>query len=128
MAGQIVLSHEERFDGSGYPYRLKGEDIPLPARLFAVIDTLDAMTFDRPYRKGLPFDVAKDEIQKMAGSQFDPKAVGQGCRNPHCNRRKYDPHRHAQIDARKICLNFCKTGSYFNKATPPLAHSCRMDA
>ena len=75
MAGQIVLSHEERYDGSGYPYGLKGEDIPLPARLFAVIDTLDAMTFDRPYRKGLPFDVAKDEIQKMAGSQFDPKAV-----------------------------------------------------
>jgi HD-GYP domain-containing protein (c-di-GMP phosphodiesterase class II) len=75
MAADIVLCHEERFDGSGYPAGLKGEEIPLAARLFAVIDTLDAMTFDRPYRKALPFDVAKAEILRMAGSQFDPKAV-----------------------------------------------------
>ncbi|MGE5469921.1 MAG: HD-GYP domain-containing protein [Bacteroidota bacterium] len=75
LAGQIVLNHEERYDGSGYPRALKGEAIPLPARLFAVIDTLDAMTFDRPYRKGLPFDTAKAEIQRMSGSQFDPLAV-----------------------------------------------------
>ncbi len=75
MAADIVLCHEERFDGSGYPAGLKGEEIPLPARLFAVIDTLDAMTFDRPYRKALPFDTAKAEIQRMAGSQFDPRAV-----------------------------------------------------
>jgi len=75
MAADIVLCHEERFDGSGYPAGLKGEEIPLAARLFAVIDTLDAMTFDRPYRKALPFDTAKAEILRMAGSQFDPKAV-----------------------------------------------------
>jgi HD-GYP domain-containing protein (c-di-GMP phosphodiesterase class II) len=75
MAADIVLCHEERFDGSGYPAGLKGEEIPLAARLFAVIDTLDAMTFDRPYRKALPFDTAKAEILLMAGSQFDPKAV-----------------------------------------------------
>ncbi len=75
MAANIVLCHEERFDGSGYPARLKGEEIPLAARLFAIIDTLDAMTFDRPYRKALPFDTAKAEILRMAGSQFDPKAV-----------------------------------------------------
>ena len=75
LAGQIVLCHEERYDGSGYPRALKGDAIPLPARLFAIIDTLDAMTFDRPYRKGLPFDVAKAEIVRMAGSQFDPLAV-----------------------------------------------------
>jgi HD-GYP domain-containing protein (c-di-GMP phosphodiesterase class II) len=75
MAANIVLCHEERFDGSGYPEGLKGDDIPLPARLFAVIDTLDAMTFDRPYRKALPFDAAKAEILRMAGSQFDPVAV-----------------------------------------------------
>ncbi|ADE10541.1 HD-GYP domain-containing protein [Sideroxydans lithotrophicus] len=75
MASNIVLCHEERFDGSGYPAGLKGEEIPLAARLFAVIDTLDAMTFDRPYRKGLPFDTAKAEIIRMAGSQFDPRAV-----------------------------------------------------
>jgi HD-GYP domain-containing protein (c-di-GMP phosphodiesterase class II) len=75
MAGDLVLCHEERFDGSGYPAGLKGTQIPLPARLFAVIDTLDAMTFDRPYRKALPFDTAKAEILRMAGSQFDPLAV-----------------------------------------------------
>lgn len=75
LAARIVLCHEERFDGSGYPHALKGEEIPLPARLFAVIDTLDAMTFDRPYRKALPFDAAKAEILRMAGSQFDPVAV-----------------------------------------------------
>lgn len=76
MAAGLVLCHEERFDGSGYPAGLKGDAIPLPARLFAVIDTLDAMTFDRPYRKGLPFATAKAEILRMAGSQFDPLAVG----------------------------------------------------
>lgn len=75
IASQVVLCHEERFDGSGYPAGLKGEAIPLAARLFAVIDTLDAMTFDRPYRKGMPFDAAKAEILRMSGSQFDPLAV-----------------------------------------------------
>jgi len=75
MAAQIVLCHEERYDGSGYPRALKGDAIPLPARLFAVIDTLDAMTFDRPYRKALSFDTAKTEIIRMAGHQFDPLAV-----------------------------------------------------
>jgi HD-GYP domain-containing protein (c-di-GMP phosphodiesterase class II) len=75
LAGEIVLCHEERYDGSGYPRALRGNAIPFPARLFAVIDTLDAMTFDRPYRKALSFDTAKAEIVKMSGSQFDPIAV-----------------------------------------------------
>lgn len=75
LAAQIVLCHEERYDGSGYPRALKGDNIPLPARLFAVIDTLDAMTFNRPYRQALSFDAAKAEIVKMSGSQFDPVAV-----------------------------------------------------
>ena len=75
LAAQIVVCHEERYDGSGYPHALKGDAIPLPARLFAVIDTLDAMTFDRPYRKALSFDAAKAEIVRMARSQFDPQAV-----------------------------------------------------
>jgi HD-GYP domain-containing protein (c-di-GMP phosphodiesterase class II) len=74
-AAQIVLCHEERFDGSGYPRGLAGEAIPLWARLFAIIDTLDAMTSDRPYRKGLGFDAAKTEIHRMSGRQFDPGAV-----------------------------------------------------
>ena len=74
-AAEIVLCHEERFDGTGYPRGLSGEAIPLAARLFAVIDTLDAMTSDRPYRKGLSFDAAKVEILRLTGSQFDPQAV-----------------------------------------------------
>ncbi len=74
-AAEIVLSHEERFDGSGYPRGLAGEVIPLGARLFAVIDTLDAMTSDRPYRRALSFDAAAAEIERMRGTQFDPVAV-----------------------------------------------------
>lgn len=74
-AAEIVLCHEERFDGSGYPRGLRGNAIPLPARLFAVIDTLDAITSNRPYRQGVDFDAAKSEIVKMSGRQFDPAAV-----------------------------------------------------
>jgi len=74
-AAQIILCHEERFDGSGYPAGLRGAEIPLGARLFAVIDTLDAMTNDRPYRSALDFDAAKAEIRRNSGSQFDPLAV-----------------------------------------------------
>jgi HD-GYP domain-containing protein (c-di-GMP phosphodiesterase class II) len=67
--------HEERFDGSGYPRGLAGERIPLWSRLFAVIDTLDAMTSDRPYRKARSFDVARAEIVALGRKQFDPLAV-----------------------------------------------------
>lgn len=74
-AAEIVLSHEERFDGSGYPRGLYGEQICFGARLFAVIDTLDAMTSDRPYRKASTFEQARDEIVGMNGTQFDPVAV-----------------------------------------------------
>jgi HD-GYP domain-containing protein (c-di-GMP phosphodiesterase class II) len=74
-ATEIVLSHEERFDGTGYPQGLAGDAIPLWARLFAVIDTLDAITSDRSYRKGLTFDTAKAEILRLSGVQFDPVAV-----------------------------------------------------
>lgn len=74
-AAEIILSHEESFDGTGYPRGLKGEQISLGARLFALIDTLDAMTSDRSYRKALSFDQARAEIIKMSGTQFDPVAV-----------------------------------------------------
>jgi len=74
-AAEIVLSHEEHFDGTGYPRGLRGQQIPLGARLFALIDTLDAMTSDRSYRKALSFDQARAEIIKKSGTQFDPAAV-----------------------------------------------------
>jgi HD-GYP domain-containing protein (c-di-GMP phosphodiesterase class II) len=70
-----VLHHHERYDGRGYPHRLAGEAIPLQARIVAVADTYDAMTSDRPYRKGLPVDTALAEITRCAGSQFDPHVV-----------------------------------------------------
>ena len=75
QASEIVLTHEERFDGTGYPRGLAGDAIPLWSRLFAVIDTLDAMTSDRPYRKALSFDAARAEILALEGKQFDPTAV-----------------------------------------------------
>lgn len=71
-ASLIVLHHQERWDGKGYPQQLKGEEIVLGARIFAVADTVDAITSDRPYRKGRPLQVAKDEVKRCAGTQFDP--------------------------------------------------------
>ena len=74
-AAEIVLAHQECYDGSGYPRGLKGEEIPLGARIFAVADTLDAMISDRPYRKALPISAAQAEVRKYSGTQFDPRVV-----------------------------------------------------
>jgi putative nucleotidyltransferase with HDIG domain len=74
-ASEIIYAHQERFDGSGYPRGLRGEEIPLGARIFAIADTLDAMTSDRPYRKGTTFAAASEEIARCSGGQFDPGIV-----------------------------------------------------
>ena len=74
-ASEIVYAHQESFDGGGYPRGLKGEEIPLGARIFAIADTLDAITSDRPYRKGRTFEEARTEIERWAGRQFDPAIV-----------------------------------------------------
>ena len=71
-AARVVLFHHEWYDGSGYPYGLQGQDIPLEARIFAIADTLDAITSDRPYRKRQGFEKAYGEILKGRGNQFDP--------------------------------------------------------
>ena len=71
----VVRHHHERWDGTGYPDRLAGDDIPLAARVFAVADALDALTTDRPYRRGTRFARARQEIRSHAGSQFDPDVV-----------------------------------------------------
>ncbi len=71
----VVRHHHERWDGRGYPDRLAGEDIPLPARIFAVADALDALTSDRPYRRGAGFEVAREEIRANSGTHFDPGVV-----------------------------------------------------
>ena len=67
--------HHERYDGRGYPEGMKGENIPLYSRIILISDTFDAMTSTRPYRKGLPFDVAFAELREFAGTQFDPNIV-----------------------------------------------------
>lgn len=74
-AAEIVLFHHERYDGSGYPFGLEGAEIPLSARLFALADTLDAITSNRPYRQGRSFEEALQEIAKCRGSQFEPELV-----------------------------------------------------
>jgi ribonuclease P protein subunit RPR2 len=71
----VVRSHHERWDGGGYPDGLAGEEIPLGARVFAVADSLDAMTSDRPYRAAMPWRKAAAEVRRQAGAQFDPDVV-----------------------------------------------------
>ena len=74
-AAEIVLAHQEFFDGTGYPRGLKGEQIPLGARIFTIADSLDAMISDRPYRRALPMSHAREEVRRCSGTQFDPKVV-----------------------------------------------------
>jgi HD-GYP domain-containing protein (c-di-GMP phosphodiesterase class II) len=71
----IVHHHHERWDGNGYPEGLRGEDIPLGARIFAVADALDAMTFDRPYSRAVTLEAACEEISRCSGTHFDPAVV-----------------------------------------------------
>ncbi|TML11528.1 MAG: response regulator [Actinobacteria bacterium] len=89
---RVVRSHHERWDGDGYPDGLGGDEIPLAARIFAVADTLDAMTTDRPYRKAGPWESARDEIVRLAGAQFDPEVV--------------DAFREREPALREICRRF----------------------
>src|SRR5215470_6520694 len=74
-AAEIVYAHQERYDGTGYPRQLKGDQIPLGARIFSIGDTLDAITSDRPYRAAKPLSAAKEEIKAWSGRQFDPEIV-----------------------------------------------------
>jgi putative nucleotidyltransferase with HDIG domain len=74
-AAQMVLQHHEKYDGTGYPRGLRGEQIMRGARIFAAIDTFDAMTSDRPYRKALSYQIAREEVIRFNGRQFDPAVV-----------------------------------------------------
>jgi len=74
-AAEIILTHHERFDGRGYPRGLKEEEIPVGGKIFAVADSFDAMTTDRPYRRASSFESARETIRRLSGSQFDPQVV-----------------------------------------------------
>ena len=74
-AARVVAQHHEKWDGSGYPLGLSGEDIDICARIFSVADAFDAITSDRVYRKGKPYKAAADELDVWAGKQFDPEVV-----------------------------------------------------
>ncbi len=74
-SAELVLTHQERFDGGGYPRGLAGEAIPIAARVFAIADTYDAMTSHRPYRRALAGDLARAEIARCAGTQFDRRCA-----------------------------------------------------
>ena len=72
---KIVVCHHEKWNGTGYPFGLRGEQIALGARLFSIADTFDALTSDRPYRQGRPYEAARKIIEEESGKQFDPQAV-----------------------------------------------------
>jgi ribonuclease P protein subunit RPR2 len=75
VARQVVAAHHERWDGSGYPRRLRGPQIPAGARIFAIADAFDAMTNDRPYRAAMKVELAVAEVKRCAGTQFEPLVV-----------------------------------------------------
>ena len=74
-AAELVLAHHEKFDGTGYPRGLRSESIPLGARIFSVVDAIDAMIYKRPYNAPVTFKEAAEEIRRCAGTQFDPELV-----------------------------------------------------
>ncbi len=81
-AARVVVQHHEKWDGSGYPWGLSGKEIDRNARIFAVTDAFDAMTNDRVYRAGLPYEAAAAELKRSAGSHFDPEVVEVFCSIP----------------------------------------------
>jgi putative nucleotidyltransferase with HDIG domain len=95
----IVHCHQERWDGSGYPHGLRGEQIPLGARIFAAVDTFDAMTSDRPYRAALSIEAARDEIRRFSGIQFDPRVAEAFLSIEECVWREIRESVHKRIDA-----------------------------
>ncbi|HHW42242.1 MAG TPA: HD-GYP domain-containing protein [Desulfotomaculum sp.] len=93
LISRAVLYHHERYDGCGYPAGLAGEDIPLEARVLAVADSFDAMTSNRAYRPRMPREAAVKELERCAGTQFDPQLVEIFCRRVVCGGADFPPHR-----------------------------------
>jgi putative two-component system response regulator len=74
-AAELVYAHHEKFDGSGYPNRLSAQQIPFGARVFAIVDSVDAMIYKRPYNNPITFKEASEEVRRCAGSHFDPDLI-----------------------------------------------------
>ena len=74
-AGEVVGGHHEKYDGSGYPHGLRGEEIPLVARIFAIADVFDALTSERPYKDAIPLDKTMSILEAGRGSHFDPELI-----------------------------------------------------
>ncbi|HYH85689.1 MAG TPA: HD domain-containing phosphohydrolase, partial [Pyrinomonadaceae bacterium] len=98
-ASRVVAQHHEKWDGSGYPLGLKGEEIDLNARIFAIADAFDAITSDRVYRKGRSYEEAVAELEAFGGRQFDPKIVEAFRRIP---RGEWDEIRRRSVEAREL--------------------------
>jgi putative nucleotidyltransferase with HDIG domain len=96
-AARVVAQHHERWDGTGYPLGLRGEEIDLNARIFAVADAFDAMTSDRVYRRGRGYDEAAAELGSFSGRQFDPRVVAAFMRVP---REEWDEIRRRSLEER----------------------------
>ncbi|CAN5231752.1 hypothetical protein BH09SUM1_BH09SUM1_14790 [soil metagenome] len=75
LAAEIAITHHERWDGSGYPNKLAGEDIPITGRISAVADVYDALTSERPYKRAWTREAANEEIKRVTGAHFDPRVV-----------------------------------------------------
>ena len=75
LARSIALYHHEKYDGSGYPHKLAGEDIPVEARIIAIADVFDALTSERPYKKEWPVEEAVELLRRESGKHFDPQLV-----------------------------------------------------
>ena len=97
-AARVVAEHHEKWDGTGYPLGLRGEEIDLGARIFSVADAFDAMTSDRVYRRGRPYEVAAEELGRFAGTQFDPQVVEAFRRVP---QEEWDEMRRRSLEARR---------------------------
>jgi HD-GYP domain-containing protein (c-di-GMP phosphodiesterase class II) len=95
---EVILYHHEKFDGSGYPFGAKGEDIPLLSRVICVADSYSAMVSDRPYRSALPVRVAKNELRRCAGVQFDPVIVSTFLEVLKAHDRRYSNGQSADFD------------------------------
>ena len=119
---RVIRSHHERWDGNGYPDRLSEEGIPLGARIFAVVDSLDAMTDKRPYRLPVSWEAAVEEIRRCRGSQFDPDIVDGQAREADLHRLYTEEPAAAGIDRNAAATNSARSSVGSPQAMPvPLA-------